>query len=230
MTARSSYPPPLDPQSMWQHIAEALSKRDNFDAEGLRFRQSGLFASDMAVVSGSLPKRWRRPKALLASKLDKDPKSFPDNPKMEWGRILEPVLGLHYAMKYDVDLYTSNMLYDCEYRLSVRSKEIEWACATPDFIALLPDGKLIDLEIKVTGAKRAWDYWGEEDSKDIPLYYYDQVQWQMFCCDLWEAHIYACILGFPRRYIIPRDTDRLDMLKTKGEKFWKRVLKGRAKK
>ncbi len=148
------------------------------EAAWLHARRQGVTASEIAVIMGLSP--YGSPYELYHRKLGNLP-PLADNPAMERGRVLEPVVADMFAGRR----YGYWMSGDG--RTLYRSGRYGWQLATPD--RLLSEIEEADgetqvagyaavLECKVTGA---WDGWGDDGTDEIPVHYRCQVLWQ---CDV----------------------------------------------
>jgi putative phage-type endonuclease len=126
-----------------------------------------------------------------------------ENPAMQWGKILEPVIASRY-----------------EEETGSKLKKGEFVCrgiygGTPDYLS---ESKLI--EIKTAGQYTAHS-WGEEGTDHVPESYLCQVQWYMMLTDMQKADLAVLIGGNDYRvYHINRNDELLGLMKNAADKFW----------
>ena len=68
--------------------------RCSSDSEWLELRSHGIGGSDVAAIMGLSP--WRTPYQVWADKVLGIREDISGKPAVEWGTILEPVVGEHY--------------------------------------------------------------------------------------------------------------------------------------
>lgn len=145
-------------------------------------RREGIGGSDVGSIMGANP--YRSPIACYKDKLGEMP-PVEVNHAMEWGNLLEDVIGMKYAdmnnIKFhgnidpithppDWDQPFNGVMYKPD---TMRSEKNEWAYAHPDFYIFTPAGKH-GIEIKTVGEGIYKKYWAEGE---IPPWQYYQVVW-----------------------------------------------------
>jgi putative phage-type endonuclease len=167
----------------------------------LKMRQSGIGASEVAAVLGLSP--WQSPLDVYQKKLGLTGQT-PANPAMEWGHLLEPVIGKKYAEVAGVKLRRGR---------TVRGTE-RWMLATPDF--LRPDGAPVQVK-----TARNDDGWGPDMSTEVPLGYACQVAWEMAVVGAPEAVLAVLIGGSDFRcYRLQRDFETEQLIVARCREFW----------
>lgn len=135
----------------------------------LRLRTYGLGGSDAAAVCGLDP--WSSPFAVYQSKIHPSPDE--DNPAMEWGRKLEPLVAEHFAEQHR-DLGVG------DYREMYAHPGRPWQLATPDRVLHDDTDEPGILEIKTTSWRRA-DEWADGNVPDAAAL---------------QTHHYLAVTGF----------------------------------
>lgn len=128
-------------------------------------RELSVGGSEVASVMGF--GRFDSRFSLWHRKLNLIPPT-PDNPVMEWGRILEPVVAAKFAERHPEIAVRRTGTFT---RLGH-----EYQIASPDRDLRYPDGTHVPLEIKT-----AYDDtdWGTPGTDEIPLYYRTQCIWYL---------------------------------------------------
>lgn len=119
------------------------------------------------------------------------------------GHILEPAVASWFALQHP-----EFNVVDPKGRWWVRG---EWAAATPDRIVTEGSGDSESvvglLEIKTARSREGW---GVGDTP-LPAYYFDQVQWQMFCTGVSRVFVAVLFGGLDfEEFVIERDDDYID--------------------
>ena len=214
----------------------------------IRFRQSGLTATDMTIVSGENP--W----GSIAQVYDE--KTMPAELLLErsvvsssealTGQVLEAALARRYAI--DAAPADGRCLRIVQVKRTLQHPVHKWALATPDryvfcldkdvsaklghsrLIKDVQDGRRCDwmLECKLVGHRvmQAWDLsaHAEQDVDRVPSYVNVQVQWQMFVGEQDRVDVAALLGGTTfRTFEIRRDEQYIGALVRIGEAFWERV-------
>lgn len=158
---------PLRPEPA-EHVCMGRVVADSSDrVNWLRARTRGITATDVAKLSTA-----RSIEAAADSKLNGS--GFAGNPYTEYGRRREPVIAAWVQENFGIE--PSSLLF--------HSAEEVRHLATPDGIALRPDGRVELAEIKTTNKA-----WGK-----IPKHYLRQVWWQQYVIGaertlmVWEEH------------------------------------------
>lgn len=171
----------------------------------LQERRKSIGSSDAAAVLGVSP--WSCALDVYASKVHGV--SLAMNDALEWGQRLEPAIA---GAAIDRHGWT---LSRCE---NVRHVEFGFLSATPDRIN--QDGEIVEIKTTSRG-----DGWGDNDTADIPLHYWVQVQHQLAVVGSHRpvelAWVCVLIAGREyRRYRIPRDAEYLDVSLPTLQEFW----------
>lgn len=174
----------------------------------LKERQKGIGSSDAPAVVGV--SKWKTPLQVWESKRGLiGPQE--DNPSMEWGRRLEPLVRQKYS---DV---TGRAVRLPEL---IRSGKYPFMLASLDGIT---DDKRI-VEIKTAGSLHGF---GEDGTDEIPLPYVIQVQHQMIVSGYAIADVPVLIGGRDFRiYEVPEDKELQEMIIQKEAAFWQMVVDG----
>lgn len=182
--------------------------------EWLDARRKGLGGSDAGAILGL--NKWASPLDVYLDKIGEAPETL-DNPAMEWGRLLEPVVADKYA---DI---TGN---------KVRRNNRILAHPEHDFILANLDREIVGqngiLEVKCT--KFAGDDWGPLGSSIIPDSYAAQVMHYMSITGADFADVAVLIAGNDFRiYKIKRDQELIDIMTDCLVKFWHNHVLARVK-
>ena len=195
--------------------AVQISKSNERNANWHEIRAKGIGGSHVGIICGY--SRWESPMSLWAIKTGKVEKDREENPAMEWGNRLEPVV----IQKFEDEHPELTMLKDVG---MWRHSEREWQIANPDALYYTESGELGVLEIKTGAYKEDWvnQYTGE---LKVPLSYMAQVQWYLQVFGAKEAWIAALIGG--REYLeikIDADTFEQTANLSRVELFRKHLL------
>lgn len=145
-------------------------------------RKDGLGGTDAAAILGLSP--WRTPIEVWEDKVHPERRVELDKDCLRWGTLLEPVIRQEYARKFNVAVYSPDML------TGVFSKTRTWETSTivigrEDWMLGMPDGYLpaqsTGLEIKT--ASRHSAEWGIEGTDEVPAQYLLQCAWYMAVTD-----------------------------------------------
>jgi putative phage-type endonuclease len=203
----------------------------------LRVRNTGIGASEIATALGIGNPNWGSPYELYQRKRG-ELIDVRDNAAMEWGRNLEATI-IKRFLKCHPEFRDNPCLTGRLYR----SKERAWQLATPDAVVFdtrpmfmqdrLPAPLLrvnnsyavpVVVQVK-TGSKR--EGWGEEGSDEIPVYYRAQVLQEMDVVGADVAWVPVLFNGREyREYRVRRHERDLNVLRTRGADFWRRVEEG----
>jgi putative phage-type endonuclease len=136
-------------------------------------RRNGIGSSDIAALLGLSP--YASPYSVWADKLTAKDEPEPTDGPMYWGTVLEEPIALHFARRNDAKIRRHGLIAHPYH---------DWARATPDRIARVPDMAPGPVEIKKVH-DRARDEWsGDTDDPDAkeaaaPPAYVAQLQWQL---------------------------------------------------
>ena len=186
-------------------------------AEQIELRRSGIGSSEVAAANGICS--FRSPHDLWLEKTERVERDFADNPRVEFGNRLEPVVAEKYREEHGID---PRCLRKCT---TIVHPAREWMLDTCDYAiydqadANRPDAKPIRLlEIKTSGY---YSQWGDEHTDDVPSQYIAQCQWH---CEVWNVDVcdLAVLLsGFMyKEYTIQRNQELIDKLIYNAEKLW----------
>lgn len=184
-----------------------MSARDAW----LEERRGGIGGSDVAALLGL--SRYKTPLALYQEKRGELPPQD-DNPAMEWGRRLEPVVRQAYADQTGHEVRVLDQM--------VRHPTREFMLANLDgFVIPAGGGAKRVFEAKTA---RSADGWGEPGSDEIPQPYLLQVQHYLAVTGFAVADVAVLIGGSDFRiYEVPEDTELHELLFEAEADFWARV-------
>ena len=146
-------------------------------------RRAGIGGSDVGAIMGANP--YRSPIACYKDKLGEMP-PIAVNYAMEWGNLLEDVVGMKYADTNNIKFHGNiepiqappnwdaphhGVMYKPD---TVWSKKNDWAYAHPDFYIYTKPDDYTGIEIKTVGDGIYKKYWAEGE---IPPWQYYQVVW-----------------------------------------------------
>lgn len=201
--------------------------------------------SDVASIVGV--SSWDTPLSTFLRIMGEKPPT-PDNPAMEWGRKLEPLVLEKYAERegevtvghdrqgdpttfYTDGTRTRNRTVPhgpaSELLEELRHPEHNWMMGHVDGLAVEGDGTIRRLvEAKTTGQRAGQGDWGDDGTDEIPVYYMTQVQWYQGL--LWEILGREIPADVPvlfgdkrfRVYHIEFDRDIYLALKEQVTEFW----------
>lgn len=174
----------------------------------LALRRTGIGGSDVAGILGISP--WSTPLDVYRKKTGEEPEA-PDNPSMDWGRRLEPVIRQKYADVTGCTVTKPDETY--------RSQEHPFMLANLD--GLTSSGKVLEIKTARTAGN-----WGDESdgAAGIPDYYLTQVQHYMTVMGAKQADV-AVLIGASdfRIYTIDDDPELAQLLIEREAAFWKCV-------
>ncbi len=182
------------------------------EKEWLEQRKKGIGGSDVAVILGL--SKFKNPIELYLEKTGRvEAPDISDKPAVQWGNILEPVVGEKYKEEHPEHIVK---------RVNAVASSIArpWAQASLDYEVF--DGTSWGiLEIKTAGLRVA------EDWKDgIPLYYQTQITHYMSVLDRDYAIVAVLIGGNDyREYRIERDEEDVKVVNEAVDKFWNENVK-----
>jgi putative phage-type endonuclease len=174
----------------------------------LEWRRQGIGGSDVAAILGLSP--WAGPWSVWADKLGLIP-SEPENERMRWGHLLEPVIAAEVARRTGLEVAGEQMW--------VTHKEAPHRRSTIDGLLLEPGYESLDdaeavLEIKTTTMQR-WD------NDEVPLHYWVQVQHQLEVTGFQRA-VVACLHAGStlRLYDVEASPEDQARIRDKVDEFW----------
>lgn len=181
--------------------------RCSSDSEWLELRSHGIGGSDVAAIMGLSP--WRTPYQVWADKVLGIREDISGRPAVEWGTILEPVVGDHYKHLHP-DRTVRRVNAVC------RSHARPWAQASLDYEVRDPDLGWGVLEIK-TASLRSADAWAD----GVPLFYQTQVTHYLSVTGRPYSDVAVLIGGQDyREYRIERDEDDIAAVNAAVDAFW----------
>lgn len=178
--------------------------------------------SIVSAIIGQNP--WESPLSAYL-KLRKEVSATPDNPAMERGRRLEPVVATMFAgshPEYDVQVNRQGTEEPEEYV----DEEHPFLIGHPDRLLYDSKGKLVaGLEIKTSNVANS-KYWGTEYTDSIPANYLVQCQWYAGLTKLPEWLVAVAFVDdwgkirFYREYKVVADNELFNALRGCAVKFW----------
>ncbi len=193
-------------------------------------RLTGVGASEAAAVLGVDPHRSAL--TLYHSKTGDTTPDRDGNEHTHWGNIMEPLLVPEYyrAAAPGARVLTVQELearYGARCRPAIHDDQrtiahptLSYIFATPDGLALMPDGKLRGAEVKNKGARQA-QFWGESGTDEIPDEVLVQCHVGMICtqADEWGVGAYFGGADF-RTYLIKADAEMAAIIENALTEFW----------
>jgi putative phage-type endonuclease len=175
-------------------------------------RSQHICGTDIAAIVGCNP--WKGRMDVYLEKTGQG-EPLPDNDRMYFGRMIEPVIANRYAADHGVSLTEPGFM--------VHDKHPWWG-GTPDrYVFGLNAGHDADigLEIKTAGLRQA-DRWGDPGTDSVPEHYLMQCCWYAPLMHVERMDVAVLIGGQDyREYTIARDHELEAMLVAAGEKFWR---------
>lgn len=200
----------------------------------LRFRMSGIGASESAVLLGLIPRQWGTVVDLWAEKRGLVPPK-PENPRMRFGTLMEPVIAQTFAMEtgatvltvaewvdhetFPRDRFTSSTIDNARTLGTLRHPKAGPVLATLDRVAIFGNEPYV-LELKTADARNA-DKWGETGTDNIPEHYLCQVQQQLEVTGLKTGFLAVYIGSEFRWYRIEHDPVFCSVLIDRIQTFWR---------
>jgi putative phage-type endonuclease len=177
-------------------------------------RYAGIGGSDAGVIAGVNPRKT--PVTLWLEKTRRTPpEDLSDNELVEWGVELEEIIGKVWARRRSQRLGREVKIR--RVNRTLKSKLNPFMLAHIDFDIV---GSNEGLECK----NAAWwmrDFWGDEETDDVPLYYLIQGVHYMHVWDT-EAWNFGVLVGGNelRSYRVTRDMEAEKQLIELESKFW----------
>jgi len=165
-------------------------------------RRHGIFATDAATVTGRSPfnSPWDKYQELQGTTA---PKIATES--MEWGNLLQPVVGAAWARKHGRKVRACPWTYWLEDGIGSHY----------DFDVVPEKGQPVTeiLEVKTASAYAQRD-WGEEDTDQVPEAYALQAQHEIMCRpSILRCHLAVLIGGQKlRSYVVERDEELIEDL------------------
>lgn len=171
-------------------------------------RKTGIGGSDAGAVCGV--SKWRTPYQVYADKLGLN--ETEDNPAMEWGRRLEPIVRQKYADETGRIVIVNPDL--------IRHPQYKFMIAHTDGLI---QGEKRGLEVKTS---RSPEGWGEAGTDEIPIEYIFQTQHYMIVAQIEVIDVAVLIGGQDFRiYEVPADKELQDMIIETEHDFWEKNVK-----
>ena len=166
-------------------------------------RRTGLGGTDASAIMGV--SRFKTPYQVYLDKLGELPEQ-PDNDRMRYGRMQEPVIRQWYADHTGRSVTVPAGV--------VRHDKHPFILGS--FDGLTDDGRLLEIKTASRG-----DEWGEPGTDEIPDAYMCQVQHYMMITGLPVADVVVSIAGkMPEIYEVPADREIHEILMDRECGFW----------
>lgn len=178
---------------------EQMTERDGW----LEWRRGGVGASEVAALVNASP--WSTPYQVWLSKVEGV--DVDESEPMLWGTLLEPVIIGEYERR------TGRRVIHRQLQV-VHSDHSHHRC-TLDGASVAADGlgEFEGLEVKNVSDRR----WHE-----VPLYYWTQAQWQMWCTGFRSVTFAVLHAGTSLElYEVDRDDEDIYMLVAAVDRFWR---------
>lgn len=179
----------------------------------LGLRKKGVGGSEVAAIMGLSP--WKSAYQVWADKVVGVTDDLSDKPSVEWGNILEPVVGAHFKELHpDYEVRRVNAV--------CRSIARPWAQASLDYEIRVPGRGWGVLEIKTAGLRSA-DRWAD----GVPVFYQTQVAHYLSVTGRPYAYVAVLIGGQDyREYLIERDEADVRAVDAAVDEFWHGCVEG----
>jgi putative phage-type endonuclease len=182
----------------------------------LKLRQTYLGGTDLVAISGF--SKWKKPGDVWLEKVKGN--TTEDNPAMEMGRDLEPVVAMRHARRFSAQLV--------EHPDPVFDPEFDFIAANPD--RLYANQKRV-LECKTAGEEQLYRHdteWGEDcEPNSVPIYYLGQVNHYIGTLGFDDGVLSCLFLGknrIQRDYPITFDPELFGMMRQNGINFWQNFI------
>lgn len=186
----------------------------NAREDWLEQRRTGIGGSDASAALGQSPHMTRLELFHIKRGTPMAPRET-DDERSEFGKLMENVIAVQYAKRYDVKLRRRNTI--------IRHPKYPWMLANVD---RLIEGERRGVEIKNVDsiAFRFNDEWGEPGSDQVPTSYLLQVAHYMATLDYPKWDLAACVGGNRLEvFHIVRDPELEEMLIEGEHEFWQHV-------
>ncbi len=179
--------------------------------EWLKARRTGVGASDSPAILGT-PGAWGSAIAMFAEKLNTDEPVDEESERMEWGKLLEPVLIAKFKRVTEREVTKGQWL--------LRSKKWPWMLSTQDASQDIDDEDC-PLELKNTVMGQQW-------TDGVPPHVWVQCQHQLAVTGASQGSVAVLIAGCSFKWLdIKRDYNFIDnTLVPECRMFWERVKHG----
>ena len=176
------------------------------DIEALH--REGISATMIAGVCGLSP--WESPYSIYQRIVGAVPANE-ETPRMRWGKLLEPIV--------------VNLMKDQWPELKIRANAADRPVRRSDLgfpMIAIPDGWAYDDDGREPVEAKTASFWSSEDwSRELPLHYFAQVQWQIAVAGAKRAYCGALPDGEDLRpRIIERDEKVIAAMIERGRAFW----------
>lgn len=159
--------------------AEFVANYENNSPEWLALRREGFGGSEVATCLGLNP--WESAVTLWYKRTNRIDSEIADNPAMEWGRRLEPVVMAKFKEAHpELEIWDNVGTW--------RNKNRPWQLVNPDGIYRDPEGNYGIIEIKTAAYKDDWAF-------GVPKYYKTQVQYYLNAFGFDNAHVALLVAG-----------------------------------
>ena len=180
---------------------------DEVEEQWLTARRFGIGGSDVAAIMGLSP--WKSAYEVWAEKAHGVSEDISERPAVQWGNILEPVVGEHFkSLHPDFAVRRVNGM--------ASSLARPWAQASLDYEVNVPGRGWGVLEIKTAGLMSA-RHWEE----GVPVFYATQVAHYLSVTGRPYAYVAVLIGGQDyREYLVERDEDDIAAVNAAVDAFW----------
>ena len=173
--------------------------------EWLAWRQQGIGASDASSIMGE--SRFKSAEALLHEKRSKT-FNFSQNEAMAKGVQLEPVARRRYIETTGIEMHP----------ICLQSTRYEWLRASLDGISINHDA-VVEIKCGASAYRHAAKY------RDVPVYYYGQLQHILAITDLASLDFWCFWPGSPEILIpVLRNEPYIEYLLEREADFWSQVI------
>jgi putative phage-type endonuclease len=185
--------------------------------EWLEWRKSGVCASDVPAIMGD--SKWATALSIFMSKVGLDQKQE-ENENMEWGHRLEGSILQKFLDNHPEQANHQNS--PCFVH-----KVFSFIRASLDAITRSEGSEGFDsfiIEIKTTGNMQGW---GTDEEPEIPLYYLEQVCWQMITTGIRKAYLAVLYIGQGKHYFeryVELNDKAADVIINQCATFWDGVI------
>lgn len=177
-------------------------------------RSHGIGGSDAGIIAGVNPRKT--PVTLWLEKTGRvPPEDLSDNELVEWGHELEDIIGKVWARRQSIKQGREVKIRRINRTLFSKAQPFMLAHIDFDIV-----GSNEGLECK-NAASWMGNYWGDEETDDVPLYYLIQGVHYMHVWDT-AAWNFGVLIGGNelRSYRVTRDADAEKQLIDLERKFW----------
>jgi len=176
-------------------------------------RTKFIGGSDISAILGISP--WKSAVDLWLDKTTPPRDDSSSAPKRR-GQRLEPYIRDMIASEHGLTITAANQRYvdpEVPYFACEIDAECVQAVAHP----------IENIEIKTVHPFKARD-WGEVDTDALPIHYVAQAQWGLGVTGRSVCRVFALIGDDLRPYVVERDDETIEALRTKADEFWQRYV------